>query len=125
MRLTKKIFTDLYASPCDEDTEEKQAEQQWKICNKLGQLEDIEDDLGINLITLFKALRDCIAIKNEDGTIDVMWACPRFQIGLDCETPWTAWILYGPLTEQKVLNIKDYGKTWALDKNELTKEELK
>ena len=57
MRLTKKIFTDLYASPCDEDTEEKQAEQQWKVCNKLGQLEDIEDELGIDLITLFRALK--------------------------------------------------------------------
>lgn len=50
MRLTKKIFTDLYASPCDEDTEEKQAEQQWKICNKLGQLEDLMEKYGFETV---------------------------------------------------------------------------
>ena len=93
-----------------EISDKKGAEQ------KLFQFENIEEELGIDLITLFKALRDSIAIKNEDGTITVMWACPRFQISLDNKN---AWILYGPLTEQKVLNIKDYGKTWALTEEEL------
>lgn len=118
MRLTKydkELKNYFYNGSIDYD----ETEMDLELCNKLGQLEDIEDELGIDLITLFKALRDSIAIKNEDGTIIVMWACPRFQIGLDYET---AWILYGPLTEQKVLNIKDYGKTWALTKEELDEE---
>lgn len=87
-----------------------------EIYNKLGQLEDIEDELGIELTTLFKALTDSIAVKNEDGSITVLWACPRFQISLCTKD---SWILYGPVDEQKVLNIKDYGKTWALTEEEL------
>lgn len=83
---------------------------------KLKQLEDIEEELGISLVTLFKALTDTTAIKNKDGTIDVMWACPRFQISIDKSD---SWILYGPVEEQKYVSIKDYGKTWALTKEEL------
>ena len=32
---------------------------------KLSQLEDIEDELGIDLITLYKALKNGIYIKNQ------------------------------------------------------------
>ena len=79
---------------------------------------NIEMELGISLITLFKALTDSIAVKNKDGTIDVMWACPRFQISVDKSD---SWILYGPVEEQKYVSIKDYGKTWALTEKELEK----
>lgn len=75
---------------------------------KLGQLEDIEEELGIDLVTLIKALTDTIAIKNKDGSVTEMWACPRFQISLH---KGDSWILYGPVAEQNVLHIKDYGKT--------------
>lgn len=76
----------------------------------------IEQEFGIDLVTLFKALTDCIAVKNENGTIDVMWACPRFQISIDKSD---SWILYGSVEEQKYVSIKDYGKTWALTKGDL------
>lgn len=77
---------------------------------------NIEKELGINLLTLFKALTDTIAIKNKDGSIEEMWACPRFQISIDKSD---SWILYGPVEEQKYVSIKDYGKTWALTREEL------
>ena len=93
---------------------------QYEYNNELWQYvkerEDIEEELGISLVTLIKTLTGTIAIKNEDGTIDVMWACPRFQISIDKSD---CWILYGPVEEQKYVSIKDYGKTWALTKEEL------
>lgn len=87
-----------------------------KDYRKARAIEIIEAELGIELVTLFKALTDTIAIKNKDGTINVMWACPRFQISIDKSD---SWILYGPVEEQKYVSIKDYGKTWALTKEEL------
>jgi len=94
----------------------REYEKEKLVFEKIEKIEDIEEELGIELLTLIKALTDCIAIKNEEGTIDVMWACPRFQISIDKSD---SWILYGPVEEQKYVSIKDYGKTWALTKEEL------
>ena len=66
--------------------------------NKLGQLEDIEEELGIDLITLFKAL------KNEPHI------ALRRAIGY--------WQLKD-LAGDDDLRTQDYGKTWALTKEEL------
>ena len=41
---------------------------QYEICQKLGQLEDIEEELGIDLITLFKILRDGIVVEDNKTT---------------------------------------------------------
>ena len=45
MRLTKKY-----------DNEYESNESEYNVWQKLGQLEDIEDDLGIDLVTLFKLI---------------------------------------------------------------------
>ena len=54
MRLTKKDYCGY-----DVATRKKQrdytCEEIFDVLQKLGQLEDIEDELGIDLITLFKA----------------------------------------------------------------------
>ena len=76
------------------------------LWNKLGQLEDIEDELGIGLDILYKLLvRGCYYKCNNEilytfGNVDV-----------------TNKIIH--TIYNKDLFFKDYGKTWALTKEEL------
>ncbi|MCR4661654.1 MAG: hypothetical protein K5765_06635 [Clostridia bacterium] len=75
--------------------------------NKLGQLEDIEDELGIDLITLFKALKNGFYTKNVHYTgygmgVSIIQKC-----------------LWNEEWQDDVYYFKDYGKTWALTKEEL------
>ena len=72
--------------------------QMW---NKLGQLEDIEDELGIDLIILFKMIRDGFYIKTSD---DILFFKNEDK--------------YEMLKKYKDFT-NDYGKTWALTKEEL------
>lgn len=78
-RLTKNLHTmgcDNYTSDileqggCQKDIEERY-NKSCKIVNKLGQLENLEQELGIELITLFKAVKQgyiyikgCLEDKN-------------------------------------------------------------
>ena len=78
--------------------------------SKLGQLEDIEEELGIDLITLFKALKNGIYTKvwknyafGNELTIDMRQKCFSFK-EYQCSAK---------------AYFKDYGKTWALTKEEL------
>ena len=82
------------------------------VAKKLGQLEDIEEELGIDLITLFKALNGCwflqISTKKIFGDIRPTLI---YQAG---------WHLKPNITELPMIySLKDYGKTWALKKEEL------
>ena len=89
------------------------------VCAKLGKIEDIEEDLGIDLVTLFKALKKGIWFKRDDGLIVTRTITYIGRFGLtyigdslgndDGDYP-------------NVFNYypyKDYGKTWALTKEEL------
>lgn len=86
--------------------------------DKLGQLEDYEDELGIGLITLFKALDNGIYYRKENDIykIDINYICKNklgyigYSLGAyDDDYPdIDIWFLF-----------KDYGKTWALTKDEL------
>ena len=82
-----------------------------KACQKLGQLEDVEEELGIDLITLFKALKNGIYTKTKNGI--------SFKRSNDLRIrPHTnQWQLYY-FSYSRVFT-KDYGKTWALTKEEL------
>ena len=83
------------------------ANQCW---DKLGLLEDIEDDLGIDLITLFKALKNGVYLKYKYGYEYRISKCRKCYLSgkktfvVDYHT-------------YRYLN--DYGKTWALTKEEL------
>lgn len=83
------------------------------ILKKLGQLEDIEDELGIDLGTLFKALKQGGVYVKSSFTEDTAIKMHSFQICGDASgiTIWS----------QVRLNAKDYGKTWALTKEGLEK----
>ena len=61
---------------------------------KLGQLEDIEEELGIDLITFFKLMKKNDHIYYRKGN--------KIKEGV---------LTYGPVSK--------YGKTWALTKEEL------
>lgn len=85
------------------------------LWNKVKAIEDIEEELGINLTTLFKALKNGIFVEEQNTTEKeivfeqvtffynykmLLFKQPRKEIG-------------------KGRNISQYGKTWALTKEEL------
>ena len=86
------------------------------VLTKLKHYEDIEEELGIDLITLVKALNGLYyKFRPENRKISNMkvpmlriingeycWICPKWMT--------TTWM--------SVL-VKDYGKTWALTREEL------
>ena len=72
---------------------------------KLKEYEDIEEELGIDLITLYKVLDQGIYYKN------------MYYTGND-----KLYITNGEIynyARDKWVYLKDYGKTWALTKEEL------
>ena len=100
--------------------------------NKLGQLEDIEEENGIDLITLFKALKDGFYIKYNDKIVHIfpdkhitinfwyktinVFIPPKFFI--DCKKGTD----YLSETIDEEYWFKDYGKTFALTREELENE---
>lgn len=97
--------------------------------NKLGQLEDIEEELGIDLVTLFKALKNGIwasmyGEKVEKGTtltfINKNVLVIIFEPFIP-EEDFKPHFIYrwGMPNDYSIYYLKDYGKTWALTKEEL------
>ena len=89
--------------------------------DKLGQLEDIEKELGIDLITLFKALKqDYIYFKYY-----LSWN-KEFKIKKECisgfkyadNNTFVFWTddYYG---KEHMVYLRDYGKAWALREEDL------
>ena len=120
MRLTKKYKEDYFVNNENKELTRLDIENDHNssqiIRNKLGQLEDIEDELGIDLATLFKALKNGAWFKVFDPKdivfIKVICIGSLFQIsGLYKD--------YRNDDRQVICCIEDYGKTWALTKEEL------
>ena len=78
------------------------------ITNKLGQLEDIEEELGIDLLTLFKALKNGVYYRDNQREINF---AKKSRLSFGSKTLIVDRHTYKYLT--------DYGKTWALTKGEL------
>lgn len=117
MRLTTKYLQsdNYFADAISEDaTEEERNKYNYSIIKKLGQLEDIEDELEIDLITLFKALtKDFVYIyHNEELTKCEQAPCLLCFDGDYC-------LEYHFDNDIEQVYLKDYGKTWALTKEEL------
>ena len=107
MRLTKKNIGMVATIDASEKVKKEVA-----IFNKLHALEDVEEELGIDLITFFKALKNGVWIYDTNG---IKMFTGHFQNGLVfnyCSQPS---IQYG----DRLFYINDYGKTWALTKEEL------
>jgi len=81
---------------------------QWAI-NKLGKLENLEEELGIDLITLFKALNECYT---EDGYKGTAMILNDKEIGIKYQLGENSW-------SSRICKISDYGKTWTLTKEVL------
>lgn len=86
---------------------------------KLADLEDIEEELGIELITLFKALKEGIWVKYDSDF--GMTNKPKIKITKDTATEICYRNKKWYIQENETLT-KDYGKTWALTKEELENE---
>ena len=88
---------------------------------KLADLEDIEDELGIDLTTLFKALKNGCFAKE---TFDYMGRKQTQIIFTEFTQLYYADDLDDYLIHIRARDyyLKDYGKTWALTKEELENE---
>lgn len=91
--------------------------------DKLGQLEDIEERLGIKLSTLIKAVDNGIYSKeyNEMRKVNLirLELIPGYSI-TKYEYTFEGLCLYDDDLEE-CYEFKDYGKTWALTKEEIKK----
>ena len=81
------------------------------LTQKLGQLENIEEELGIDLITLFKAIKNGVWVKTKNGISQHFTISVRKWLQTN-----TYCLYYRPYTH---VWFKNYGKTWALTKEEL------
>ena len=103
----------------------KDADDYDDAIQKLGQLEDIEEELGIDLVTLFKALKHGIYVKNRKNeirrvncNIGLVETGGHDSLGLRFQDTNYKW-RYLVLDTSRDNDVKDYDKTWALTKEEL------
>lgn len=89
-----------------------------RVVNRLVELEDFiedtENELGVDLITLFKAAKDGFYVKQEDindGHISLVKAKDIRFINIVVHV-----IVFA---DTKAVFFEDYGKTWALTEEEL------
>ena len=82
-------------------------EMSCKIVNELIQYKTIEKELGIDLITLFKALKNGFYTKTARYT--------GYGMGVSIEKK----CLWREEWQDDIYYFKDYSKTWALTKEEL------
>lgn len=84
---------------------------------KLGPLEDIEEELGIDLLTLYKALTDGIYVRcvTEDGFEHFVWISGKWNF-IDKENKCLNCFLDA---HPRKLFFTDYGDVWAVTEEEL------
>ena len=92
--------------------------------DKLSQLEDSEEELGIDLVTLFKALKDGFYYKKQG--IIVHTSDKENYIFLSAKSclpnQMCIEVYFGDL-EMMCFYFNDYGKTWAFTREELETQE--
>ena len=84
---------------------------------KLKSLEDLEEEIGVDFITLVKMLKDDVYI-NDGGIVNEIGHIYKEQV--KSIEHWPVWgFTAGDDDEMKMLcAFKDRGKTWALSKEE-------
>ena len=80
---------------------------------KLGQLEDVEEELGIELLTLIKVLTSTVYLYHNGKLTE----CEQAPCLLCFDNEYCLEYHFEHDVEQ--VYLKDYGKTWALTKEEL------
>lgn len=108
------------AHPLKRITDRNPKKYMKKVCvayKKLQKLENIEEELGIDLITLFKALKDGIYIKTNDDM------GKSIILKRDCKIGFNGYQFIFIITNPYELKLpKNYGKTWSLTRKELENE---
>lgn len=101
------------------------------VTDKLGQLEDIEEELGIELVTLFKALTQPFYVKHCDKILKTHLSnngsnshycqieCMKSDYGNGIVIKTDIYDKEENMNHSKILFLEDYGKTWALTREEL------
>ena len=84
------------------------------IYEKLFELEDIEEELGIDLITLFNASKNGAYVKETQYS-----RCVDYIDGASLGFGHNGFYFYDAKNRLWNMFFKDYGKTWALTKEEL------
>ena len=120
-RLTRKIkgYYSVDLRTCL-PMEYEQIENSNACVDKLGKLEDIEEELGCPLKIVFKALKQMFVFHKDN----VKTKIELLGIHIISEELY----LYGfveDTTQAVCLSLKDYGKTWALDKSDLVYDIVK
>ena len=91
-----------------------------RICDELIEYKSLEEELGIDLITLFKALKQGIWYKFKTGNIQYI---SDTYLSLEFYFDHYAfWINEFSRFNGKYINLKDYGTKWSLRKEDLENE---
>ena len=89
-----------------------------KATEKLHEILEIEDELGIELTTLFKALKYGVYYYTSQNqlTHDYVWLYDNYVSASVRDK-----LSYSLITcfQKQILSFEDYGKTWSLDRKEL------
>ena len=108
-RLTKKNAIGYFPA-----YERETKENYYDLVHKLGVLEDLEEEIGIDFITLSKILKQRFVYNNDQVKIELL--------GLHIKSD--ELYLYGFVEDTMhavYLRLKDYGKTWTMTKEEFYK----
>ena len=119
-RLTKKLKNGTYTSLIPFNNNGSSRAWLFQVGKKLGQLEDIEDELGIDLFTFVKTTTQPILyIKNNPFDNEIKQAFMTMITRNDnLSKDYLIWFERND-KERYLFLLKDYGKTWALTKEEL------
>ena len=104
-RLTNKKIGIVVKGTISEEVKERAL-----IYEKLQQLENIEEKLDIDLITLEKALKEGVYTIHSNGERRIPCLAYNGAVG---------YILDFKYEQEAQYILSDYGKTWALNKEEL------
>ena len=112
-RLTNKKIGIVVKGTISEEVKERAL-----IYEKLQQLENIEEELGIDLITLFMVLeQDYIYFKHYYAWDNKFKINKEYITGLKCiEDNTIALFTESYYGKEHIVYLKDYGKTWWLEK---------
>lgn len=138
MRLTYELGHKGSGEYDTDNTKDMPVNNIWKAINKLGKLEDIEEELDIDLIIFSKFLcalnKGWVYVKvkkekqydgysaiEETGEI-AMKTIIRFSRYINGTRDWYFTTSFGDISGVNNYLLKDYGKTWALRKEELEKD---
>lgn len=127
MRLTRKSNSEYYVHKLDlndfKDTAGESVINTLAVINKLGQLEDVEEELGVDFKTFIDAMLHGIYVKVDNKVIDCrncvgwLWRFSRNENFVGTERPleYHFDIIDGQCYQ---IYLKDYKKTWWLTSDE-------